>query len=153
MERDIFSTTADSFLKFMIEYNSLVRRHIIACNEYRLNSHCFAVLYHLREKRTSPITMTEFAVSIGITKQQLTKLVNDLESRSLVSRSHNLENRRQVHISITPEGEAMLDRITDEIICEIKKALTDFTPSEAEIIRTASDTLSGIFKKDAEQSR
>ena len=49
-------------------------------------------------------TMSEMALQLGITKQQLTKLINDLEEKNLVRRQHGSRNRRHVYLMITPEG-------------------------------------------------
>ena len=69
---------ARKFLDFMVDYYAMMRRHLVDANEYRMHSHGFSTLYALRAYRNCPVTMTEFANEMGITKQQLTKLVNDL---------------------------------------------------------------------------
>ena len=76
---------AKEFLNFMVDYYALTRRHTIETNEYRSNSHGFSMLYVLRNYQNQPITMSKFADEMGITKQQLSKLVNDLEERNTSS--------------------------------------------------------------------
>ena len=141
---------ARDFLNFMVDYYAVVKRHIVETNQYRFHSHGFSVLYTLRSYRGQPVTMSRFAEEMGITKQQLTKLVNDLERQNYVRRSHNMDNRRQVYIEITDEGSAHLERMIGEILHEITRSLEDFTPEERVRLGECSRAMEEIFRRDAE---
>ncbi|MBQ2726274.1 MAG: MarR family transcriptional regulator [Clostridia bacterium] len=145
--------TARTFLNFMVDYYALLRRHIVEANQFRFNSHGFSTLYTLRNYRNKPITMTEFAGELGITKQQLTKLVNDLEAQNYVKRSHNAENRRQVYISITEEGVEHLEHMLGEILHEIIKSLEDFSQEDKVKIQEYAGSLSEMLRRDEENCR
>ena len=145
--------TARAFMNFMVDYYALVRRHEIETNEYRTNSHGFSMLYALRKYQNQPITMTKFADEMGITKQQLTKLVNDLEDRNYVRRIHSKENRRQVYISITEEGLAYLEVLIGELVHELLRTMSAFSRDEKEQIRSSVTVLSELFRKDADMCR
>ena len=142
---------ARDFLNFMVDYYSLTRRHIVETNQYRFHSHGFSMLYALRAYRDHPVTMTKFADEMGITKQQLTKLVNDLEEQNYVRRSHNRENRRQVYIEITDEGLAHLEGMIGELLHEIVRSLASFSPDERVSIDDHAVALSELFRRDAER--
>ncbi len=144
---------AKDFLNFMVDYYALTRRHEIETNQYRANSHGFSMLYALRKYQNQPITMTHFADEMGITKQQLTKLVNDLEDKEYVVRTHSRENRRQVYISITEQGMAYLETMIGELIHEVLRALQYFDAEERARVRQSVVTLSELFRKDAEICR
>jgi len=141
---------ARKFLDFMVDYYALMRRHTGETTEYKRNSHGFSMLYALRGYRNQSITMTKFAYEMGITKQQLTKLVNDLEEKGYVERSLNKENRRQVYISITDEGVIHLEKMIGELAHETLITLSAFTDEEKERIYSCSAELSELFRKDAE---
>ncbi len=141
---------ARKFLDFMVDYYALMRRHTVETTEYKRNSHGFSMLYALRSYRNTPTTMTKFANEMGITKQQLTKLVNDLEEKGYVARSHNKENRRQVYISITEEGLIHLETMIGELAHETLITLSAFTDEEKERVYQCSTELSELFRKDAE---
>ncbi|MBQ8185414.1 MAG: MarR family transcriptional regulator [Clostridia bacterium] len=141
--------TARVFLNFMVQYYALIRRHIVEANQFRFQSHGFSMLYTLRNHKGEPLTMTEFAKELGITKQQLTKLVNDLEDQNYVRRAHNTENRRQVYIEITDEGIAALDYMLGEILHEIIKTLEDFSEEDKGKIREYVGALSEMLERDA----
>ena len=144
-------TIARKFLDFMVDYYALMRRHLVDANEYRMHSHGFSTLYALRAYRNSPVTMTQFANEMGITKQQLTKLVNDLEEKEYVVRSHNKENRRQVYISITDRGIQHLEKMLGGIVHEILTTLSDFPDDDKQKIAECSEVLSELMRRDAER--
>lgn len=144
---------AREFMSFMMEYYALIRRHIVEGNQFRIHSHGFSMLYALRESREHPVTMTGFAQEMGITKQQLTKLVNDLEKQKLVCRLHNGRNRRQVSIEITEEGKTYLDDMVGAIIGEIIGAMAEFSSEDQTKILEHTTALLKIFRCDAEHCR
>ena len=142
--------TARKFLDFMVDYYAMMRRHLVDTNEYRMHSHGFSTLYALRSYRNCPVTMTQFANEMGITKQQLTKLVNDLEEKQYVVRSHNKENRRQVYIEITERGVQHLEKMLGGIVHEILTALSDFPEEDRAKIAECSEIMSSLLRRDAE---
>ena len=144
---------ARNFLNFMVDYYALIRRHEIETNENRANSHGFSMLYALRKYQNQPITMTRFADEMGITKQQLTKLVNDLEDKEYVMRTHNRENRRQVYISITDQGRAYLETMIGELIHEVLRVMQYLDADEKEKMDQSVVVLSELFRKDADICR
>ena len=139
------------FLNFMVDYYALLRRHLIETNQFRFNSHGFSMLYTLQKYKNQPVTMTQFADVMGITKQQLTKLVNDLEEQGYVRRLHSETNRRQVYIEITDIGTAHLEKMLGEVIHEIIRSLDGFDAEDKKKIIESSQTLSELFRRDAER--
>jgi len=144
---------ARDFLNFMVNYYAMTKRHVVETNQYRFHSHGFSTLYALRGFRDQPVTMSRFAEEMGITKQQLTKLVNDLERQNFVRRSHNKDNRRQVYIEITDEGCAHLERMIGEILHEITRSLEDIDPEDRIRLGDCSRVMVEIFRRDAENCR
>lgn len=141
---------ARKFLDFMVDYYAMIRRHLVDSNEFRMHSHGFSTMYALRSYRNCPVTMTQFANEMGITKQQLTKLVNDLEDKQYVVRSHNKENRRQVYIEITDRGVQHLEKMLGGIVHEILTALSDFPDDDKRQIAECSEIMSALLRRDAE---
>ncbi len=144
---------AEEFLRFMMDFYALVRRHLVEENRFRIHSHGFTVLYLLKQSRQVPLTMTGLAEEIGITKQQATKLVNDLERDGYVRRMHGVTNRRQVFLTITEVGDAYMDGMLGEILAEILGTLEDFDDADKEAVYRCAGTLSAIFRRDAEKKK
>ena len=141
--------TADSFIEFIFEFYSLIRRHIVEINPYRIHSHGFTMLYSLRNNTGRNVTMTDLSDMLGITKQQLTKLVNDFEENGYVRRVRSEENRRVVFVEITDAGNICLDEMIAEIMGEIKTTLESFSESDMDKVIESTNTLSEIFRRDA----
>lgn len=72
----------------------------------------YYVLFTLKYHPTPDLTLSQLAKELLITKQQLTKLINDLEEKQLVKRHPHPTNRRSTILILTPEGEQMLEEIT-----------------------------------------
>ena len=77
--------------------------------------------------RHSGMTMTELAIAIGITRPQLTRIINTLEKRGLVHRKRNEDNRRIINVQRTKKGQSVgkahMDLIQSQI--ESRVALLD----------------------------
>lgn len=116
-----FRMVGEHFLEFTNTFFNLAKNKNPQHKQVRANSVAFHALVLLnRPDRPAP-TMSELAAEMEITKQQLTKLVNDLEEKNLVQRQHDRQNRRQVYLTITPTG--------TQIICQLKEAMLECTVS------------------------
>lgn len=139
---------AENFLAFMLDYYAMIRRHIVEKNDIRFHSHGFYLLNVLESNKDAPLTMTACAKQMSITKQQLTKLVDLMEGQGFASRSHDEKNRRQIRITITPEGEKYLGQMNSMIIAEIMQSLDKFSGSERSEIMYCAKRFSEIFQND-----
>ena len=97
-----YRTVGEHFLDFTITSFNLAKSKYQQQNQIKANSVGFQALILLNQPGRSAPTMSELAARLEITKQQLTKLVNDLEEKDLVRREHDSRNRRQVYLYINP---------------------------------------------------
>ncbi len=83
-----------------------LRRDYIASphgkNEEKLPRHAIFCLLILR--KMNKISMSELAERLGVSNQQMTRIVSDLETRGALTRETDGNNRRQVNVSLLPEG-------------------------------------------------
>ncbi len=142
--------TAEQFISFIFDFYSLIRRHTVETNQFRIHSHGFNMLYSLRGCTGHAVTMTGLSYMLGVTKQQITKLVNDFEDMGYVRRGRNDKKRRLVYVEITEAGLDCLDVMITEIENEIKTALGNFTENDLDAIMESTRVLSGLFARDAE---
>ena len=110
----------EHFMEFAIEFFNLAKNSYHQQNQIRANSAAFQVLMQLNQPGRQAPTMSEMALQLGITKQQLTKLINDLEEKNLVRRQHSSRNRRHVYLMITPEGAGRLSDAFKHPVGEIR---------------------------------
>jgi DNA-binding MarR family transcriptional regulator len=72
------------------------------------------------------MTMSEIADSLHLTLSSVTTLVDKLQEKSLVKRDRCGEDRRIVHVALTPEGHRlyrMVENAQLKLTCEMLKAL------------------------------
>jgi DNA-binding MarR family transcriptional regulator len=62
----------------------------------------------LRVLRNGPQTVGRLGAEVGLSPASVTRLVDRLERRSLVTRSRDSVDRRRVDVKLTSEGERML---------------------------------------------
>ena len=118
------------FLRFTINFFSLAKSQYHQQNVVKANTLAFNTLLTLNELNGHDLTMSELAEELDITKQQLTKLVNDLEEKELVKRIHDSKNRRQVYIRITERGAQMLADLKSRMMEGTINALSAYTEEE-----------------------
>ena len=121
---------AETFLTFMLDYYAMIRRHIVEKNEIRFHSHGFYLLNILESNKDELLTMSACAKQMNITKQQLTKLVNDLEAMGLVKRIHDERNRRQVYVTLTDDGRTEFEEVKQAMLECTMDGLKGFSSEE-----------------------
>ena len=92
-------------------------------------------------------TMSFLADEMGITKQQLTKLVNDLEAMGLVKRIHDERNRRQVYVTLTDDGRNEFEEIKQAMLECTVAGLKDFSEDELEQLGDCLERLIPLLEK------
>ena len=132
----------------MLDYYAMIRRHIVEKNEIRFHPHGFNLLNILESNKDELLTMSTCANQMSITKQQLTKIVDLMEGQGYVVRSHDENNRRQIRLSITPEGENYLGELKSRIIAEIIHSLDKLDAEKRAEIMDCAKRFSEIFKND-----
>jgi DNA-binding MarR family transcriptional regulator len=63
--------------------------------------------------RNPGISQTVLSRAAGRDKSTLTPALRDLKRRGLIARNRLQSDRRSYHLTLTPEGEAMLQRLTE----------------------------------------
>ena len=136
-------------VNFMKKMVTTVRHPAVEDKEMKLTSHAFNALWILDRPQDSPqdspVTMTALAEQMGISSQQLTKLINELEGRSLVARSHDRKNRRLVHVEITQTGRDFLQEHVGRISAELARRLAVLSEKDQQRLTASIETLDEIM--------
>lgn len=140
-------TEIQHFLEFYIRFLSFAKCHFHKEQELRADSLAFHALASLRTLSRQELTMSELAKEMMITKQQLTRLINDLESRGFVERIHNPVNRRQVYIRISADGIALLHDAQETMKEHTASMMNLFTPAEQQEIDSCLMRLTELFSR------
>lgn len=129
---DTLQTAGVHFLEFSVAFISMVKRHYQqdGGGDVRANSLSFLALLALDSWSNDHYTMSDLAEKLQIPKQQLTKLINDLETKGLVERIHDTENRRRVYIRICDTGRILMDEVKQEMLQSTLHGLRAYSKEE-----------------------
>ncbi|MCM8811516.1 MAG: MarR family transcriptional regulator [Candidatus Omnitrophica bacterium] len=81
-------------------------------------------------KRRGSCQMNELAKGLNMTFPAATGLVNRLVKNGLVRRSRSEEDRRAVHVTITPKGRDIIDEVYKQRRKSVRKLFKPLTDSE-----------------------
>jgi DNA-binding MarR family transcriptional regulator len=70
------------------------------------------------------------AESIGFDKSDVTKIINDLESRALVQRQEDTEDSRRHRVTLTAKGRRQLNASEEELTASMKEFLRGLSEQE-----------------------
>ena len=94
-----------------------------------------------------PTTMTALAAAEGVTPATVTSTVTGLESAGLVRRSRQGADARQVTVTATDDGFALMNASRTRRIEIISAGLSDMSTVEQEAIGIAIEALEGMLRK------
>ncbi len=135
------------FLEFVIQFLTLTKIQYQQQNQVKANTQGFQLLFLLNHQEDASLTMSELAAQMHTTKQQLTRLVNALEEKHLVRRIHDTHNRRQVYLSITPEGGEAIKQLKHSMLSATVEGLSGFNARELEELDGCLRKLSCLMPK------
>jgi MarR family transcriptional regulator, 2-MHQ and catechol-resistance regulon repressor len=94
---------------------------------------------------TNGLCMGELGEKTLITKGTLTGVIDRLIKKQLVCRETLLENRRSVIVQLTPEGQAVFDRVFPAHIAHLKERFDKLDASELELLTVLLGRLRQAF--------
>ena len=130
VDQQELSSAGLKFMDFAIRFFNMAKCQYQQQNQVKANKAGFQVLFILSMPEYTQPTMSFLADEMGITKQQLTKLVNDLEAMGLVKRIHDERNRRQVYVTLTDDGRNEFEEIKQAMLECTVAGLKDFSEDE-----------------------
>ncbi len=111
---DLDPSAAEVFLHLMQVGDEAFRVVDSHLAEHSISQGRFMVLMLLLDKLTNcphPRTPAELADLSHVTRATMTGLIDTLERDALVTRQADLEDRRQMSVTLTPKGKALLESI------------------------------------------
>jgi DNA-binding MarR family transcriptional regulator len=92
-------------------------------------------------ERNEAMTPGELADYEKVQPPSMTRVIAVLEERRLVRRSAHPTDRRQVILTVTAEGRALVDRVRRRKEAWLAQRLQELSPEEVEILRAAAPIL------------
>lgn len=103
----------------------------------------FDVLATLR-RNDAPLTPADLMRSSMITSGAVTQRLDRLATRGLVTRTPSAADGRVVHVSLTDEGRALIDRALPDHVANEHRLLSSLSAEERD---TLAATLRGLLEK------
>src|SRR5687767_1322057 len=100
--------------------------HPEAWREIDLTMTQFRALLFIRSRQ--PLSVSQLGAALQMRLGAASALVTRLARFDLVSRRENPADRRQTLVSLTPAGEAMLDRVEADAIARTRRVLSRISP-------------------------
>ena len=147
VDQQELSSAGLKFMDFAIRFFNMAKCQYQQQNQVKANKAGFQVLVILSMPEYPQPTMSFLAEEMGITKQQLTKLVNDLEAMGLVKRIHDERNRRQVYVTLTDDGRNEFEEIKQAMLECTVAGLKDFSEDELEQLGDCLERLIPLLEK------
>ena len=147
VDQQELSSAGLKFMAFAIRFFNMAKCQYQQQNQVKANKAGFQVLFILSMPEYPQPTMSFLAEEMGITKQQLTKLVNDLEAMGLVKRIHDERNRRQVYVTLTDDGRNEFEEIKQAMLECTVAGLKDFSEDELEQLGDCLERLIPLLEK------
>jgi DNA-binding MarR family transcriptional regulator len=91
--------------------------------------------------RHEAMTPGELAEHEKVQPPSMTRVIAVLEERSLVRRAPHATDRRQVVLTVTPEGRALVNRVRRRREAWLAQRLQELSPEQRAILRSAAPIL------------
>ena len=99
--------------------------------------------------RVQNASLSAAAEHLGLSLPATSRLMNGLVVRKLVAREIVSTNRRQIALTLTPRGEAILEKIRGEIRLCLADVLKSLSRGEQKAVHRALQIFCGIFDRNA----
>jgi DNA-binding MarR family transcriptional regulator len=95
-------------------------------------------------ERHESMTPGELAEHEKVQPPSITRVIAVLEERGLVRRAPHATDRRQVVLTVTPEGRDLVQRVRRRREAWLAQRLQELTPEERQVLRAAAPILEKI---------
>lgn len=127
-------------LNIMVTNNWLAEKTIDFLKPFDITPKQFNVLRILRGQKDNPITVFEIRNRMIDKMSDVSRIVERLRLKGLITRELCENNRRAVDIFITEKGLKLLEKL-DELDTSMKKSLKNITKAEAQSVNDILDKI------------
>lgn len=110
----------------------------------------WVVLMHLRDGLA--ITVADLCRELHHDSGAMTRLIDQLESRDLIERRRNPEDRRVIELSITKTGHKLLDQMIPTACDMLNTTLDGFSRDEVKLLQSMLRRIIGQLQDEAGMS-
>lgn len=142
---DINQQLSRQMLVFHRLYTEKVSRRIRAIHVESLSQAEFLLLAIVLEKGGVP--MAELVTRSTMKKQQVNRMVNQLEEKGMLVRKRSETNRRTVQLMPTEAAAQLQKQVTQDIAADLSAVFSQLDPQMAETYLQSIQTINDILKQ------
>ncbi len=145
----ILTKTIDQFWDAVPPVWNLIRSHLrlIATEQFDISVEQFHVLRHIRRGLTC---VKDIADERHISRPAVSQAVDLLVEKGLVTRRDEADDRRFVHLALTPEGGDLLDRMFRQNRAWMSENMASLSPEDLNSITDGLVLLKKAFELPSE---
>ncbi len=125
---------AEMLTELLFRFYSAGQRHPRVTQGPKIHTHAFHVLYLLARAHDKRLSLSFLLTELQVTKQQLSKLINELEDFGYVERMRTGRDRRNVMLCLTESGERYYTEREQAVADQIAAFLEKYPPEKTEIL-------------------
>ena len=143
--RNLQERAIDRFWETIPPLWSTIRQHIRAeaTGQSDISVEQFHVLRHVRRGINS---ISDLATAKNISRPAISQAVDVLVNKGLLTRIQSTEDRRFVELTLTENGNDLLDTVFKETRAWMKELMSDLTDEELDVIANAMTALKKMLE-------
>lgn len=142
MDEAVRQETAEMLTELLFRFYSAGQRQPRVSAGPKVHTHAFHVLYLLMHAHEKRLSLSFLLTELQVTKQQLSKLLNELEDLGFAARVRTENDRRNVLLRLTDAGEQYFLEREQAVADRIAAFLDKFPAGKAEILHELLQQLS-----------
>ncbi|CDM70256.1 Hypothetical protein CM240_3139 [Clostridium bornimense] len=146
-DKDKVFKLSEGLAEFVFRFYGELQESSHEVGKVKVNSHSFNILLSLNRQKDKMLSMSKISNYLQTTKQQLSKLLNDLEDNGYIERIRYKTDRRNVYVKLTEYGMKYLfnlkEAFAEKLDCEISKYSND----DIDILSDVIIKLNLLFQK------
>ena len=124
------------YLHSFISHMNVIVRQIATQNTLSLSQY-----FTLTNISTSGISMSELSTMLGVDNSTLTRNINVLINRDLVTKSKSEHDRRGYTIRLSPQGERMMAKLEKQMESTLNEFIGDIDPESKQVLIDVIESL------------
>ena len=124
------------YLHSFISHMNVIVRQIASQNKLSLSQY-----FTLTNISASGVSMSELSTMLGVDNSTLTRNINVLINRDLVTKSKSDQDRRGYTISLSTAGERVMDKLEKQMESTLHEFITDIDPASKQILIDVIESL------------
>ena len=104
-------------------------------------------------RKAGPLNLAQLAEEMGVTVSTASRLVDRLVAVDWVHRRQSPHNRREISLTLTPQGNSLLRRFDDQRVQRLQACLTRLAPERRDVVVAALQEFADAALDDDARAR